>query len=140
VKVLFDTNVILDVLLAREPHVSTAAKLFSLVDSERLDGRICATTVTTVDYLATKALGAKQAKKLVRQVLDLFGIAAVDGRVLDAALRLDFDDFEDAVVHEAARACGAAGIVTRNGLDFARASLPVFDPHELLSAVVAAGD
>jgi len=93
VKVLFDTNVILDVLLAREPHVSTAAKLFSLVDSERLDGRICATTVTTVAYLATKALGAKQAKKLVRQVLD-----------------------------------------------FARASLPVFDPHELLSAVVAAGD
>lgn len=76
----------------------------------------------------------------MRQVLDLFGVAAVDGRVLEAALRLDFADFEDAVVHEAARACGAAGIVMRNGRDFARAFLPVFDPHELLSAVVAAGD
>ena len=139
-KVLFDTNVILDVLLAREPHASTAARLFSLVDSERLDGRVCATTVTTIDYLATKALGARQATKLVREVLDLFGVAAVDGRVLDAALRLHFADFEDAVVHEAARACGAAGIVTRDRRDFARAALPVFDPHELLSAMVAAGD
>jgi hypothetical protein len=81
---------------------------FSLVDSDRLDGRVCATTVTTVDYLATRALGGRQAKKLVRQVLDLFGVTAVDGRVLEAALRLDFADFEDAVVHEAARACGAA--------------------------------
>lgn len=139
-KVLFDANVILDVLLAREPHASTAARLCSLVDSERLDGRVCATTVTTIDYLATKALGARQATKLVREVLDLFGVAAVDGRVLDAALRLDFADFEDAVVHEAARACGAAGIVTRDRRDFARATLPVFDPHELLSAMVAAGD
>jgi len=58
-KVLFDTNVVLDVLLAREPHARTAATLFSLVDSDRLDGRVCATTVTTVDYLATRALGAR---------------------------------------------------------------------------------
>jgi predicted nucleic acid-binding protein len=140
VKVLFDTNVVLDVLLAREPHAGVAARLFTLVDNERIDGAVCATTVTTVAYVATKAVGGKQAKKLLRQLLDLFAVAPVDRDVIEAALRLDFVDTEDAVVHEAARAWGAAGIVTRNGRDFARASLPVLEPEELLAAVVAAGD
>lgn len=139
-KVLFDTNVVLDVLLAREPHAVVAARLFTLVDNERIDGAVCATTVTTVAYVATKAVGGKQATKLLRQLLDLFAVAAVDRQVLEAALRLDFADTEDAVIHEAARAWGAVGIVTRNGRDFARALLPVFDPAELLAAVVATGD
>jgi hypothetical protein len=56
---------------------------------------------------------------------------------LDAALRGAFLDYEDAVAHEAAREAGAAGIVTRNGKDFAHACLPVFDPPALLSALVA---
>jgi predicted nucleic acid-binding protein len=140
VKVLFDTNVVLDVLLAREPHAAVAARLFALVDSERIDGAVRATTVTTVAYVATKAVGGRQAKKLLRQLLDLFAVAGVDRQVLEAALRLDFEDVEDAVIHEAARAWGAAGIVTRNGRDFARASLPVFDPAEPLAALVATGD
>jgi predicted nucleic acid-binding protein len=140
VKVLFDTNVVLDVLLAREPHAGVASRLFTLVDNERIDGAVCAATVTTVAYVATKAVGGKQAKKLLGQLLDLFAVAAVDRRVLEGALRLHFEDVENAVVHEAARAWGAAGIVTRNGRDFARASLPVFDPSELLAAVTATGD
>ena len=139
-RVLFDTNVVLDVLLAREPHAEVAARLLALVDAERLDGVVCGTTVTTVHYLAVKAKGSRQASKLVRDVLDLFAVAPVDGHVLDRAWRLGLGDFEDAVVHEAARACGAAGIVTRNGGDFGRATLPVFDPRELLSAVLTAGD
>jgi hypothetical protein len=51
---------------------------------------------------------------------------------------LRFPDFEDAVLHEAAAAAGCSAIVTRNGRDFAAATLPVFDPHELLAALFAA--
>ena len=138
VRVLFDTNVVLDVLLAREPYSGTAARLFSLVDTGKLAGSVCASTVTTVYYVAAKSTGSRQAKRLVHELLDLFDLAPVDRVVLETALRLDFADYEDAVVHEAARACGATGIVTRNGKDFARAALPVFSPDELLSAIVAA--
>jgi len=56
VKVLFDTNVLLDVLLNREPHAEPAARLLSLVDTGELEGVICATTVTTVHYLASRAM------------------------------------------------------------------------------------
>lgn len=137
-KVLFDTNVVLDVLLEREPHVHVAAKLFALVDNGRMEGSICATTVTTIFYIAAKSFGRNRALAQVRDLLGLFAVAGVDREVLDRALGLDFADFEDAVAHEAARTSGAAAIVTRDGGDFANACLPVFDPAELLAAVAAA--
>lgn len=137
-KVLFDTNVVLDVLLDREPHAEVAAQLLSLVDTGRLDGVVCATTVTTIRYLASRAAGEASAKRYVGELLALFDVACVDRPVLLAAVGLDFSDFEDAVLHESALAVGATAIVTRNGKDFANASLPIFDPPEMLAAVLAA--
>jgi predicted nucleic acid-binding protein len=136
-KVLFDTNVVLDVLLAREPHANVAAQLFALVDSGKLEGVISATTVTTVHYIATDAVGRKKAQKHLRELMTLFEVAPVDRSVLARAMDLEFPDFEDAVLHEAGRAFGAAAIVTRNRKDFSNASLPVFDPVELLAALTA---
>ena len=136
-RVLFDTNVVLDVMLDRQPHAGVAAQLISLVDTGRLEGCISATTVTTIHYLATKAVGSKAAKLHLQTLLDIFQIAPVDREIISDALALRFGDFEDAVLHEAAVFAGAGAIVTRNGKDFAGASLPVFDPPELLAAVLA---
>jgi len=137
VKVLFDTNVVLDQLLEREPHVDSAEQLLSLVDAGRLEGLICSTTATTIHYLASKAVGAQAAMEFIRKLLSFLDVACVDREVLRSALDLGFADFEDAVIHEAARLAGAAAIVTRNGRDFARSELPVFSPAELLAAVQA---
>ena len=136
-RVLFDTNVILDVLLARTPHAEVAAQLMNLVDRDRLQGVLCATTVTTIHYLATKAVGRRQAKKHVRSLIGMFEVAPVDRGVLEQALELSLPDYEDAVLHEAARAAGVAGIVTRNGKDFRGATLPILTPQELLSGMLA---
>jgi predicted nucleic acid-binding protein len=140
VKVLFDTNVVLDVLLEREPHVDAAARLFVLVDKGSLEGSICATTATTVFYIAARSFGSKNAHARVHELLALFDVATVDRNVLARALDLDFDDFEDAVLHEAAVAGGMSAIVTRDRGGFAKATLPVFDPRELLAAVTAASE
>jgi len=138
VRVLFDTNVVLDVLLDREPHAEDATRLLSLVDQGGSDGVVCATTVTTIHYLAARAVGHTEASRHVADLLALFDVAPVDGRVLRSALGAAFSDFEDAVLHEAAVACGASAIVTRNGKDFGAASLAVLAPSELLAAVLAA--
>lgn len=45
-RVLFDTNILLDALLAREPFVANAAFLLDAVESGRIEGFISATTVT----------------------------------------------------------------------------------------------
>ena len=136
-KVLFDTNVVLDHLLAREPYVDTAEQLLSLVDAGGIDGVICSTTATTIHYLASKAVGAAAAMDYLRKLLAIFDVACVDREVLQGALDLGFSDFEDAVLHEAACKIGVTAIVTRNGKDFVRSTLPVFDPAELLAAVNA---
>jgi predicted nucleic acid-binding protein len=137
VKVLFDTNVVLDHLLEREPHADNAERLLSLVDAGKVDGVICSTTATTIHYLASKAVGRSAAMDYIRKLLAIFDVACVDREVLLGALDLGFPDFEDAVLHEAACRVGAAAIVTRNGKGFARSALPVFDPAELVAAVRA---
>jgi len=137
VKVLFDTNVVLDQLLGREPFVDAAEQLLSLVDSGRIEGVICSTTATTIHYLACKVVGTSVALDYLRKLLEIFDVACVDRDVLRVALDAGFSDYEDAVLHEAACRAGAAAIVTRDGKDFAKSKLPVFDPTELLAAVHA---
>jgi predicted nucleic acid-binding protein len=137
VRLLLDTNVLLDVLLARSPHADAAVRILAAVEADVVTGVIGATSVTTVFYLATKAVGVRRAKGHVRTILSLFEIAPVTEAVLTRALELGFTDFEDAVIHEAARAARCTGIVTRDATGFKRAELPVYSPTELLAVLQA---
>lgn len=132
---LFDTNVVLDVLLDREPFATIGAHLFSHVERGVLPGCLCATTVTTVHYLTEKALGAEEARLKIRNLIRLFEVAPVNRVILEAALVSRLADFEDAVMHEAAVHVGAQGIVTRDPAGFKGARLPVYTPDELWKAL-----
>lgn len=134
-RILIDTNIVLDVLMARRPHVDHALAIFALVDSGRVTGVLRATTITTVFYLAAKSVGVAEAQTHVRSLLDVFDVATVDRAVLVTALDAGFDDFEDGVLHEAAVVAGADAVVSRDGTGFAAASLPVFTPVAFLAAV-----
>jgi len=135
VRIVFDTNVILDVVLRREPHLEEAAALLAYVHEGRIEGLLGATTVTTVFYFARRSHDAVHAHETVRDLLALFDTASVTGLVLQNALELDFTDYEDAVLCEAARQGQADGIVTRNAKDFARSQLPIYRPPELLDLI-----
>lgn len=132
-KVLFDTNVVLDVLLDRVPFSGPASLLLSLVEKDEISGCICATTVTTIYDLASRALGEKKARGHVRELAALFEIAAVNRAVIEGALDSEFVDFEDAVICQAACHAGAEVIVTRDAKGFEKSSLPVCSPPELLN-------
>lgn len=134
-KVLFDTNVILDVLLDREPFSNEASLLLSKVEQFEITGFICATTVTTIYYLIDKALGSQAAAHHIQSLLSLFVIAPVNRLVLENAIASKFKDFEDSVLHAAACHAGARYIVTRNTVDFKNSNLPVFEPKALIGAI-----
>lgn len=128
----------LDLLLDRAPHAAAAAQVFSLVERNELSGYLCATTATTVHYLATKVVGRKRSLEEIHKLLHLFEVAPVNRAVLGAALGAEgFGDFEDAVLHEAARHAGADALVTRNKKDFRKAVLPVYGPGELIGMLAA---
>lgn len=134
-RAVFDTNVVLDLLLDRQPWSEEAAELFARVETGELEGYLCATTVTTIHYLATRAVGRSQARREIRKLLSLFDVAPVHRPVLDAAIELDFEDFEDAVLYEASRQVSAGVIVTRDVRGFSSARLPVLSPKALASVL-----
>lgn len=134
-RVLFDTNVVVDLLLNRMPFAPAAASLTALVERGRLIGVVCATTITTVHYLVAKAAGADTARAQVRKLLHLFEVAPVTRSVVESALEQRIADFEDAVIHESAREALVEAIVTRDLGDFAEADLVVYGPAELLSVL-----
>lgn len=134
-KVLFDTNVILDVLLEREPFCEEATRLMAAVELGNVQGYVCATTLTTIHYLATKTIGEKAARTAIGQLLKLFEVAPVTRIVISEALDSNFADFEDAVLTQAALHVGALGIVTRNSKDFENATLAIYSPAALLASL-----
>lgn len=132
-KVLIDTNVVLDVLLERRPFVGPAAEILAKVEQSEITGFLCATTITTLDYLLSQSLPAKDARDILWKLLSIFEVAPVNRQVIEGALRSETRDFEDAVLHEAGRLAGVEAIITRNAKDFTAAQIKVLDPKELLS-------
>ena len=133
---LFDTNVVLDVLLARAPFATDSNAWFLQVEDGQLRGFLGATTITTLDYLMSGALGATVSRQQIERLLDLFDIAAVNRAVLASAVKSAQSDFEDAVLAEAARACGVDSIITRNAKDFVGSGLSVYTPREWLASQI----
>ncbi|NLD37847.1 MAG: PIN domain-containing protein [Desulfatiglans sp.] len=132
-KALIDTNIILDVLLERKSFFKPAVEIFCLAEDSKIEAFICATTVTTIDYLLTKSLPVKKARMALSHIISLFEIAPVNKAVIERALNSRVTDFEDAVLEESGKIAGVDCIITRNVKDFKYASIKVFEPIEFLA-------
>ena len=124
---------VLDVLLAREPFVQSAAKIFALTEQSELESYLCATTVTTIDYLLSQVLEKSEARAALNRLLELFEIAPVNRPVIEEALGSRIKDFEDAVIEQAAHLVGAQAIISRDTKGFKNSIVKVLDPAELLA-------
>jgi predicted nucleic acid-binding protein len=113
-RILFDTNVVLDVLLDRQPYVEASAAAWAAVETGIPEGMLASHSVTTIHYLVRKEMGNIKARRIISSILRVFGVAAVDGRVIQEAQQLPFSDFEDAVTAASARLAGCECIVTRD--------------------------
>ena len=127
--VLVDINVVLDVLLNRHPHVEASAEAWAAIETGSVRGLLAAHAVTTIYYLIRKELGAPKAKRTVAVMLRVFGIAPVDGPVIQLALQLPSADFEDAVTAAAAQFAGCDFILTRDPKDFRASPIRCLTPE-----------
>lgn len=137
-RILFDTDVLVDFLLDRAPHAEGAAELLSRVDRGEVQGLACANSFTTIFYLARKAAGIEAARSYVADLLALLEVAPVGRTTLEDAGHSGVMDYEDAVVCAAASRSNADCVVTRNQKDFSNAPLPVHSPTSLLAALSVA--
>lgn len=131
-KIAFDTNVVLDLILERPGH-EAALKLALEIAAERVTGLISANSITDIYYIARKSIGDEKAREAIADILVLFDVCVVNGDICFAALNTPMRDFEDAVLAVSAAKEGADYIATCNQ-DFLHAESPVpaLAPSELL--------
>lgn len=128
-RILFDTNVVLDVLLDRQPYVEASAAAWAAVETGISEGMLAAHAVTTIHCLVRKEMGNMKARRIVSAILRVFGVATVDGAVVQEALQLPLSDFEDAVTAAAARLAGCECIVTRDPKGFRGSPVRALTPE-----------
>jgi predicted nucleic acid-binding protein len=131
--VLFDANVILDVLARRDPHYAESAAAWASAEAGAVRGFVAAHTVTTLHFLLSRHAGAARASAAVTDLLGVFAVAPVDGDVLRAALALSTADFEDCVQAAAAVRGNLDHLVTRDPHGFRGCPLAVLSPAELVA-------
>ena len=129
-RILLDLNLILDVLLDRQPHAEAASMVWEAVETGRAEGFLAAHAVTTIHYLNARATKAATARGTTTALLSVFSVAAVDEGVLGEATALGWDDFDKAVTATAARAARCDALVTRNRADFRRSPVRVLTPEQ----------
>ncbi|MEJ2262105.1 MAG: PIN domain-containing protein [Anaerolineales bacterium] len=136
-RVLIDLNVLLDVLMRREPYFGDAARLWALVETGQVDGFVAAHSFTTLFYLYRRQGDRAGAYWAIRQILQVFHIAGINRSVIEAAAALGWTDFEDAVQASAARGSECDYIVTRNTRDYQEQPVPAMQPPDFLTVWAA---
>ena len=132
-RVLFDSDVLLDVLAQRQPFVVASALALDTVNQKQVQGYISGHAVTNIFYILRRQVGSETARKLISKLLERLQVAGVTDEVIRASLELEMTDFEDAVTSEAANAIGLDIIVTRNISDFVNSKIPAMLPEDFLN-------
>lgn len=132
-KILIDTNVIIDALTSREPWNESAEKIFIMAANNIVDMYITASSATDIYYLVRKHLhNAETARQVMSKLYSLVGILEVKEEDCIDALVSSITDYEDAVVEQVARRSGVECIVTRNQKDYEAGLTKVFLPDDFI--------
>jgi len=113
-KILLDTNIILDVFLYREPNIKSVEKIFELIYQNKVTAYTTASSITDIYYITVKRLGDIPTREALRNLFNLIKIITVDGNDCVYALNLPIPDFEDALVSVCANKVDIDYIITND--------------------------
>ena len=131
-KVLFDTNVIIDLIVNRSQTYSDCRFLLNKVINEDIEGYISAKQVTDISYILKKYIcDSKSRKNIITLICETFKMLPLLPSDIRFCLKTDFYDFEDAVIEETAKVNMIDYIVTNNVKDFEKSKLVITSPHQL---------
>ncbi|MDB5209537.1 MAG: hypothetical protein JWQ30_364 [Sediminibacterium sp.] len=132
--VYLDTNVVLDLLLARKPFDTEAEQIFRLIAEKKLIAYISALSYGQIGYFLEKNLTRSNARNRLRDIQQLTETIAVDDKIISAAIASDFTDFEDSIQFGCAmRVKNLYALITRNYRDFKNKEILILSPKEFLN-------
>ena len=131
-RIFIDSDVILDVALAREPFVAASRAVLARCEQGVYLGCISGNSVANMYYVLRKLGGDAKARQFITQLLRFLTVIPVDHAMIRKAVESNFADFEDAIQHEAALSFGCELIVTRNVADYKTAQVAVRLPSNFI--------
>lgn len=134
-RILLDTNVVLDVLLDRQPFVVESREIWEASDQGLFDAHISSFAIPTIYFICERHASAASANAAVDRCLDAFEVCALYRECIQAARKMTGADFEDNLQIACAITDFLQGIVTRNPADFAASPIRVYSPAEFLAVV-----
>ena len=132
-RVLLDTNIVLDVILDREPFAQESGRIWVASDQGLFDAYLASFTLPTIYYICRRQGDARAADEAVDRCLRAFEIAPLYRECILAARRMQGPDFEDNLQISCAITDFLEGIVTRDPDDFAHSPIRVYGPAEFLA-------
>lgn len=129
--ILIDSNILLDVMTARQPFFEISSKVIELLKNGKITGYISASSITDIYYIARRELKDKEVViRLIKNLLVFVKIAAISENEINKAIELNWSDFEDAVQYSTALSYQMDYIVTRNVKDFKAGKIPAVTPED----------
>ena len=135
-RVLIDSNIILDYIAKREPHAISARLIFKMCACNEIEGFISAHTVSNLFYILRKDLSVAKRKEILLKLCQVFTVLGIDDIKLISSLENEnFNDLEDCLQDECANDFNADYLITRNVSDFKNGKVKTIEPNEFLSMV-----
>lgn len=129
---MIDTNVILDVLIKRQPFYEQSRRILELCESNALQGFVTASSITDIFYLVRKSTHSTEtAYECLGALFDILKVLPVTNDNVISAYSIRAHDFEDCLLAVCAKSNGCAYIVTRNQTDFKGFDIPAVSPDEI---------
>ena len=136
-KLMIDTNVILDVLLERSDFYENSKAVLDLCENKKILGFVSASSITDIFYLVRRALkDTDKTYKVIGALLNIVGILNVTQDDVQRAFLQHAKDFEDCLLAECAKSNNCAGIVTRDKKDFQDFGITLYSPEQIIAKFI----
>ena len=132
-RILIDTNVILDVLFEREPFSADSVSVLHMCEDGLAEAVVSAKTVADIHYFLNKALhNEKKAHSVIRKLMGMVTVCNIDAQQLEAALDMKNGDFEDALQAACAKSEGCKLIISRDKKQYQGTGVKCLTPGEFV--------
>lgn len=130
-KALIDTNVLLDIIVQREPFVKNSKRIYDLMEQGKIECFISVQSLKDIYYICGKMLGRDTPMKTIEKLSFLFNILDVQKDDVLSTLASDMDDFEDGLLAFSSIRNGVDAIITRNENDFLETNMLIINPKDI---------
>ena len=135
-KIMCDTNVIMDMLLEREPFADSSCKVLSLCEEHRIDGFVSASSVTDIYYLVKKHTHSNElAYNAIGKLLEIVRVCSVTNNDVLTAFQRKARDFEDSLLLHAQHLFGVIASLPATKKTLKNSNFLLVTPEELLNKI-----